>query len=143
MKDYQHDYSDTTAINPESTALVIIDMQYASGCRDTGLGRMLREQGLEETGRYRFDRIEQIVIPAIKKLLKYFRSNKLGVIFVTVGSEQPDYSDVSKNLQKLFQDFHNTKGQIEHNILDELRPDQADYIGVRVEGPYKPEYYRY
>ena len=27
--------------------------------------------------------------------------------------------------------------------LEELRPDQAEYIGVTVEGPYKPEYYRY
>ncbi|GIV32838.1 MAG: adenosylhomocysteinase [Chitinophagales bacterium] len=27
--------------------------------------------------------------------------------------------------------------------LDTLTPEQADYIGVRVEGPYKPDYYRY
>jgi len=27
--------------------------------------------------------------------------------------------------------------------LDELSPDQAAYIGVPVEGPYKPEHYRY
>ena len=27
--------------------------------------------------------------------------------------------------------------------LEELNKDQADYIGVKVEGPYKPEYYRY
>ena len=27
--------------------------------------------------------------------------------------------------------------------LEELSKDQADYIGVKVEGPYKPEYYRY
>jgi adenosylhomocysteinase len=27
--------------------------------------------------------------------------------------------------------------------LEELTTDQADYIGVTVEGPYKPEYYRY
>ena len=27
--------------------------------------------------------------------------------------------------------------------LDVLRQDQADYIGVDVNGPYKPEYYRY
>ena len=27
--------------------------------------------------------------------------------------------------------------------LDVLRQDQADYIGVKKEGPYKPEYYRY
>lgn len=27
--------------------------------------------------------------------------------------------------------------------LDELSPSQAEYIGVTVEGPYKPDYYRY
>jgi adenosylhomocysteinase len=27
--------------------------------------------------------------------------------------------------------------------LDTLSQDQAEYIGVTVEGPYKPEYYRY
>lgn len=27
--------------------------------------------------------------------------------------------------------------------LEELRQDQAEYIGVEVKGPYKPEYYRY
>lgn len=27
--------------------------------------------------------------------------------------------------------------------LTELREDQAEYIGVKVEGPFKPEYYRY
>ena len=27
--------------------------------------------------------------------------------------------------------------------LTVLRPEQADYIGVPVEGPYKPDFYRY
>jgi adenosylhomocysteinase len=27
--------------------------------------------------------------------------------------------------------------------LTELRPDQAEYLGIPVEGPYKPEHYRY
>ena len=27
--------------------------------------------------------------------------------------------------------------------LETLRPEQAEYIGVEVEGPYKPDYYRY
>jgi adenosylhomocysteinase len=27
--------------------------------------------------------------------------------------------------------------------LTELRPDQAAYIGVQAQGPYKPETYRY
>ncbi len=36
--------------------------------------------------------------------------------------------------------LHLTKIGVE---LETLREDQADYIGVKVEGPYKPEYYRY
>jgi adenosylhomocysteinase len=28
-------------------------------------------------------------------------------------------------------------------ILTELTPEQADYIDVPVEGPYKPDHYRY
>jgi adenosylhomocysteinase len=27
--------------------------------------------------------------------------------------------------------------------LESLSSDQANYIGVKVEGPFKPEYYRY
>ena len=27
--------------------------------------------------------------------------------------------------------------------LETLTPQQAEYIGVKVEGPYKPEHYRY
>ena len=27
--------------------------------------------------------------------------------------------------------------------LDVLTPEQAEYIGVKPEGPYKPEHYRY
>ena len=27
--------------------------------------------------------------------------------------------------------------------LTQLKKDQADYIGVKQEGPYKPDYYRY
>ena len=27
--------------------------------------------------------------------------------------------------------------------LDTLSPDQAEYIGVEVNGPFKPDYYRY
>jgi adenosylhomocysteinase len=28
-------------------------------------------------------------------------------------------------------------------VITKLRPDQADYINVPVEGPYKPETYKY
>ena len=45
-----------------------------------------------------------------------------------------------KHLDEKVAKLHLEKIGIE---LTELRKDQAEYIGVTVEGPYKPEYYRY
>lgn len=121
-------YRPSFTLDPATTALLIIDMQYASGYRDTGLGCMLREKGLEATGRYRFDRIEQVVIPNIKKLLNYFRQHSLRVIYVTLGSRLPDYSDVPEHLRKMIQDLNNSEGNREHEILDELRPRLGELV---------------
>ena len=45
-----------------------------------------------------------------------------------------------KHLDEKVAKLHLSKIGVE---LTELKEDQADYIGVRVEGPFKPEYYRY
>jgi len=45
-----------------------------------------------------------------------------------------------KHLDEKVAKLHLEKIGIE---LTELRKDQADYIGVKVKGPFKPEYYRY
>ncbi len=45
-----------------------------------------------------------------------------------------------KHLDEKVAKLHLEKIAVE---LTTLRPDQAEYIGVKVEGPYKPEHYRY
>jgi adenosylhomocysteinase len=45
-----------------------------------------------------------------------------------------------KHLDEKVAKLHLSKIGVE---LEELSKDQADYIGVNVEGPFKPEYYRY
>jgi adenosylhomocysteinase len=45
-----------------------------------------------------------------------------------------------KHLDEKVAKLHLAKIGVE---LTELKPDQAEYIGVTVEGPFKPEYYRY
>jgi adenosylhomocysteinase len=45
-----------------------------------------------------------------------------------------------KHLDEMVARLHLAKVGAE---LDVLRPDQAEYIGVPVQGPYKPDYYRY
>ena len=51
-----------------------------------------------------------------------------------------DVYTLPKHLDEKVAKLHLSKLGVE---LEELSPDQADYIGVKVEGPYKPEYYRY
>ena len=45
-----------------------------------------------------------------------------------------------KNLDEMVAKLHLDKLGVE---LEDLSEDQAKYIGVKVKGPYKPEYYRY
>jgi adenosylhomocysteinase len=45
-----------------------------------------------------------------------------------------------KHLDEKVAKLHLEKLGVELEVLDQ---DQAAYIGVKVNGPYKPEYYRY
>ena len=55
-------------------------------------------------------------------------------------SYQNEVYMLPKHLDEKVARLHLAKIGVE---LDELNTDQADYIDVKVEGPYKPEYYRY
>jgi len=53
---------------------------------------------------------------------------------------QNDVYMLPKHLDEKVAKLHLAKIGVE---LTELREEQADYIGVKVEGPFKPKYYRY
>jgi nicotinamidase-related amidase len=127
-RDYLIDFRPDFSLHPARTALLIIDMQYASASRRHGLGRLLTEGHRDDEGRYRFDRIEQTVVPRIADLLTYFRANGLHVIFVTVGSESPDYRDMPAHMRGFARAVGNTKGAQEHEILEELRPRPGELV---------------
>ncbi|MBN7811277.1 adenosylhomocysteinase [Algoriphagus sp. H41] len=56
------------------------------------------------------------------------------------GDYQPGVYVLPKHLDEKVASLHLTKLGVE---LDTLSEDQAQYIGVEVQGPFKPEYYRY
>src|SRR5919199_6553442 len=128
VRDYLADFLPDFRLEPAKTALLVIDMQYASGSRAHGLGRLLTEQGRQESGRYRFDRIEQTVVPNIRRLLGFCRRHGLRLIYLTVGSEQPDYSDLPPHMRAFAMAANNTRGNREHEILDELRPRPGEVV---------------
>jgi nicotinamidase-related amidase len=126
--DYATLFNPGFTLNPFKTALVVVDMQYATGCRTTGLGKMLKDMGKEELGRYRFDRIEQVVMPKIRRLLHFFRSHGLRIIYLTVGSELPDYSDLPAQSKPLARAVSNTRGNRNHEILEEIKPSEGELV---------------
>jgi len=126
--DYAAQFNPGFALDPARTALVVVDMQYASASRQEGLGRLLKEQGNEAQGAYRFDRIERTVVPAIQRLVEFFRAHQLRVVYLTVGSELPDYSDLLPHVRGMAQMVGNTRGRREHEILDELSPRPAEPV---------------
>lgn len=122
------DHTISFELEPSRTALLIIDMQYASACRTTGFGRWLDEQGRSDEGRYRFHRIEELLIPNIQRLLAFFRSHDLDRIFVRLGAELEGCRDLIPHIRQLEMSFRNVRGEREFEILDELRPEPNESV---------------
>ena len=127
--DYITDLNVPFEIDPARTALIVVDMQYATGSRKAGLGKRLTEAGqLDAVARERFERIEQVVVPNVIKALAFFREQRLRVIYLTVGSEADDYSDAPPHMVRLFKSTNNRKGQMEHEIVEEVKPLPGELV---------------
>lgn len=122
MSNYVEGFTAPVVLNARTSALVIVDMQYASGSRFHGLGKLLGEQGRLDSADYRFDRIDALLIPNIGKLLAAFRNSKSHIVHLTVGSECSDYSDAPRHMRPFFEATNNHAGTREHEIVDPLKP---------------------
>lgn len=121
-QDYIAELTPEAEIDPERACLVIVDLQYGTGCRETGLGRVLAAEGRLHEAKYRFSRIEQRVVPNTKRLLDHCRERGIRRVFVTYGSEVSDYSDLPDELRGVCVRTNNRVGEREHEIIDELKP---------------------
>lgn len=109
------------------SALVLVDLQYATGSRQGALGRRLKAQG-SATAEYRFERIERFVLPNARRLLEAWRAAGRRVLFVTIGATLPDCSDAPPHMRKLFLELENFAGSREHEIIDELKPVRGEAV---------------
>jgi nicotinamidase-related amidase len=120
--DYVAVYTAHTEIDPAKTCLVVVDVMYATGHPDTGLGRFLASQGRMHEAEYRYRRIAEQVVPNTKRLLEYCRAQEIRRVFLTYGSEVSDYSDLSPQMRGLCEGTNNRVGEREHEIVAELAP---------------------
>ena len=125
--DYIRAYMTERPINPLRAALVIIDMQYATGDRSGALGRKLEAEG-STTGDYRFARIEQSVLPNTLRLRERFTELQRPVLHVTIGAARPDALDAPVHMRKLFIDCNNHLGSRDHEIVDALKPLPGEHV---------------
>ena len=125
--DYIAAYMDERTVDASRAALVVVDMQYATGSRGGALGRNLSAEG-STVGDYRFDRIERLILPNALRLLESFRSAGRTVVYVTMGAERLDAADAPPHTRKLFLGTSNVVGSREHEVLDELKPCAGESI---------------
>lgn len=121
-------FSQQFELDPAKTALIVVDMQNATGNRNMGLGKLLAEAGKAEDAAFRFDRIEQLVVPNIQKLLAHFRKINGGIIYITYGAETPDAQDVPAHMKPIVTATNNIVGHREHEIVSELTPLEGELV---------------
>jgi len=68
------------------------------------------------------------VVPSIQRLLAFFRARGLRIVYLTVGSELPDYSDLLPHMRAFAESAGNTRGNKEHEILDVLAPRPGEPV---------------
>lgn len=125
--DYVQAFTTDRPVDPARAALVIVDMQYATGHRDGALARRMKAEGKGTTD-WRFERIHTLVIPNSRRLIEAMRRCGGEVIYVTIGAAREDCADAPIHMRKFFRDVGNFEGAPEHRIIEELAPAQGDYV---------------
>jgi nicotinamidase-related amidase len=125
--DYAAMFTAGFRLDRSRAALVVVDMQYATGSREHGLGRLLTMRGEAHRASERFDNIEQM-LPKLQRLLAAFREARLPVIHVISGATRADFADVPKHLRAFAMATCNRVGEREHEVLDQLQPQEGEPV---------------
>ncbi len=113
-------------INPKTTALLIVDMQYYDASPDYGIGQVINKShpGLADY----YNSSLKVVAANCRRLLDFFRANRLRVFYVSFGALLRDGSDMLP-LRKRTKDAPAfTTERFEYQILDELKPAPGDLV---------------
>lgn len=110
----------------ESTALLIIDMQYLDAARGYGLFNQAQELGVDDAVEYYFNRIEEEVVPNIVKLQEFCRTDDIEILFTKIESLTKDGRD--RSLEHKLIGVEAPKGSKEGKILEEIKPVEDEIV---------------
>lgn len=116
-------------ISLEKTALLIIDMQKEFVNRDCGDFLHAVEQGDGERWIPYHDRLDQVVVPNIKRLIEFFREHKMQVTYGRIACLKKDGSDRARVQSTCgWNNIHIHVNSVEAEMVDELAPLPDDII---------------
>ena len=113
-------------LDPDKTALLVIDMQYMNAHREGKYGRWARQQGIQEQLEWYFSRLEQLTVPRIRDLLETARQAGLQVIYTRVASLTRDGREMGWRYKAW--DMTDHVESHEAQILEELAPLPDDLV---------------
>lgn len=134
LEDWPRPLADAV-IDPDATALMIIDMQNYDTRPDRGLG-IIMHRDFPDMAEYYYDRVQNVVVPNNVRLLEHFRATGRPIVFVTVGPELPDGSDmIPRRVRRIRRQSSATgvdvtfaDGSSDHAIIDELAPREGELV---------------
>ncbi|UCB45824.1 MAG: cysteine hydrolase [Spirochaetota bacterium] len=134
--------SDEEWINPITTALVIIDMQNFDANREWLLIGARGTGTTNDSQVYYYRRVYNTVIPAIQKLLAFFRKHDLTVVHVFFASRLENASDMPPIWRLRFDQHAEDMGRLlqpnigspEIEIIEELKPLPGETVLSKVTG---------
>lgn len=133
--DYQRTFAQPVLLQPDKTALLIIDMQYHDASPDQGANLAFDrlDPGCCD---YYNERVKEMVIPTIRKLLDGFRSEGMDVIYLTIGSDDRELSDMPERHRLAFRELERASGVPDilwsgnpaFSIREEIAPEEGELV---------------
>ncbi len=126
------------ALDARRTALLVVDMQlYFVGAGRGVTGAVARD--VPGSGSYFYDRVDRVVVPALRRLLDFFRAGRLRVLYTNYASLEPDGSDLlptvrERNAERLALTGAPSVYPADHpeaGVLSELAPRDGERVIVK------------
>jgi nicotinamidase-related amidase len=110
----------------ETTALLCVDIQYVDAHPDFGLGAKAKELGIAQFLDYYWERVENVVIPNVKRLQTAAREQGIEVIHVRVASTTADGRDSTLRYKAL--GLRTPRDTKEAQFLEEVGPEGDELV---------------
>lgn len=113
-------------LDPQTSAILFIDVQNFSVRRDGGEFKDISDEDIAGKYGYYFKRINEVAIPNMQRLLTGFRKAGIEVLHTTIESLTKDGRD--RSLDYKITGFNVPKGAHDGKVIDELAPLEDEIV---------------